>query len=185
MSDVDYLLPVPCNASRDAIATFAENLRKESNLMNGFQVRELMEANGGKVEMIDEYAENQKDALIVEPDGSFVARVSKISPGVRNNFILAHELGHYVLHWPKLKEQTPGVGMKCPRRGDAEDKIMMLCEQEADTFAVSFLLPEHEFREAIASGGIQEAKDRFAVTFEVVRQRARMLGISEEPKLTV
>jgi hypothetical protein len=180
LSEVIYRLPVPCNASGQEISKFAENLREESNLKNGFQVKPLIEVNGGRVDGIDACDVNQEDALIVQPGGDFVARYSRLSPGVRNNFILAHELGHFVLHWPKVKETFPGAGMRCPRRGTVQDKTMLRCEQEADLFAVSFLLPEKEFREAVTSGGAREAADRFAVSFEIVEQRAQGLGIEQE-----
>ena len=83
------------------------------------------------------------------------------SPG-RQNFTLAHELGHYLLH-----RQTYPNGLECTNRDMADwDDVRNGIEAEANTFASYLLMPLDDFREQI--------KDR-AIDIDVMTDLGRPL----------
>jgi hypothetical protein len=86
------------------------------------------------------------------------------SPG-RQNFTLAHELGHYLLH-----RQTYPNGLECTNRDMADwDEVRNGIEAEANTFASYLLMPLDDFREQIKGRVIDidlmtDLADRYAVS---------------------
>ena len=86
------------------------------------------------------------------------------SPG-RQNFTLAHELGHYLLH-----RQTYPNGLECTNRDMADwDDVRNGIEAEANTFASYLLMPLDDFREQIKGRAIDidlmtDLADRYAVS---------------------
>lgn len=86
------------------------------------------------------------------------------SPG-RQNFTLAHELGHYLLH-----RQTNPNGLECTNRNMADwDEGRNKIEGEANTFASYLLMPLDDFREQIKGRVIDidlmtDLADRYAVS---------------------
>jgi len=86
------------------------------------------------------------------------------SPG-RQNFTLAHELGHYLLH-----RQTYPNGLECTNRDMADwDDVRNGIEAEANTFASYLLMPLDDFREQIKGRVIDidlmtDLADRYAVS---------------------
>ena len=90
-------------------------------------------------------------ALIPRADGSGewgIGVSSKISSKGRQNFTLAHEFGHYLLH--RLKYPN---GLKCrPEDMAVWDSEYNLVEGEANRFAASLLMPLDDFREQLPVG---------------------------------
>ncbi|CUH71843.1 MULTISPECIES: ImmA/IrrE family metallo-endopeptidase [Roseobacteraceae] len=86
------------------------------------------------------------------------------SPG-RQNFTLAHELGHYLLH-----RQTYPNGLECTNRDMADwDDVRNGIEAEANTFASYLLMPLDDFREQIKGRAsdidlMTDLADRYAVS---------------------
>ena len=171
---VTYHPPIPSRVSKANMFAFAEKQRKIAKISNGFDLPDLIRRNGGEIEYISAFDEDQTDAVVVEPDGKFLIRLSSHTSSLRDNFTLAHELGHKLVHWPKVRSTFPGQGMKATRSVDESDSDLVRCEWEANWFASAFLMPEQEFREAYALG---VASDTFGVTQAAVNVRARALGI--------
>jgi hypothetical protein len=169
-----YKMPIPSRASKQQVWEFAEKQRKKAKLTNGFDLRELVQRNGGDIEYIGFMDEDQTDAIIVEPDGSFVIRLSSQTGVLRDNFTIAHELGHKLLHWPMVRQRHEGFGMKATRSVDAQNQDLVRCEWEANWFASAFLMPSDEFSEAYAKGIASEV---FGVTVAAVEIRAKNLGL--------
>ena len=153
---------------------FAERQRKKTGLSNGFDLAELVEQNNGEISYIDFMDKDQTDAIVVEPDGSFRIRLSSHTSALRDNFTIAHELGHLLLHWPKVRAEFDGYGMKATRRVDASNADLQRCEWEANWFASAFLMPEKEFQAAFKEG---TASETFGVTQSAVNVRAKSLGL--------
>lgn len=120
------------------------------------------------------FDDDQTDAIVVEPDKSFVIRLSSETGALRDNFTIAHELGHLLLHWPKVRKAHDGCGMRATRRVDESQDSLVRCEWEANWFASAFLMPEADFREAYSVG---VASETFGVTQAAVEVRAKTLGI--------
>lgn len=174
--DPTYHTPIPSRASKPSVWAFAEKQRKSVNLSNGFELSELVKRNGGEISYIDLFDHDQTDAIVIEPDGSFVIRLSSQTGSLRDNFTIAHELGHKLLHWPLVSRAHPGEGMRATRQVDNSDPDLVRCEWEANWFASAFLMPADEFRAAYFSG---VASDTFGVTPAAVEVRAKTLGLND------
>ena len=95
------------------------------------------------------------------------------SPG-RQNFTVAHELGHYLLG--HLKNPDYGVLYRRPV-GEQSDKPI---EQEANCFAANLLVPEHMLRKTIAEFPFADAQQLgklFGVSADVISFRRKDIGI--------
>lgn len=173
-SDPVYQPPIPSRAPKPRIWAFAEKLRNSVGLENGFQLAELVKQNRGEISYIDFLDDDQTDAIVVQPDGSFLIRLSSQTGALRDNFTIAHELGHLLLHWPLVKKAHSGDGMHATRRVEDSDRNLVRCEWEANWFASAFLMPAKEFGAAYNSG---VAGDTFGVTSAAVEVRAKTLGL--------
>lgn len=171
---VKYRDPIPSFVSKSGVWAFAERQRERAGLVNGFDLADVIHKNSGSVEYIDVFDYDQTDAIVVEYDGSFRIRLSSQTSALRDNFTIAHELGHRLLHWPKVKQMYPGDGMKATRWVDPNDKEQQRCEWEANWFASAFLMPAEQFREVHSTG---LAAETFGVTQAAVDVRAKTLGI--------
>lgn len=174
-SEIQYHPPVPSRASKSRIWTFAEELRQNVSLTNGFQLADLVKRNGGEISYINFLDVDQTDAIVVQPDNSFTIRLSSQTGSQRDNFTIAHELGHLLLHWPIVQKTHPGHGMRATRRVEPDNEALTRCEWEANWFASAFLMPADEFEIAYKKG---VASDAFGVTSAAVAVRAKTLGLS-------
>lgn len=171
---VDYLPPIPSRANKPSVWAFAEKQRAAVGLNNGFDLSKLVTQNGGEIEYIGIFDKDQTDAIVVQPDNSFVIHLSSETGALRDNFTIAHELGHLLLHWPKVKKAHVGHGMRATRWVDESNKDLIRCEWEANWFASAFLMPESEFRKAHKEG---VASETFGVTQAAVKVRAKTLEL--------
>ena len=99
-------------------------------------------------------------------DGATPVIVVAATPaGDRRRFSVAHEVGHLVLH--QVPQGAPHA-----------------LEQQADTFAEAFLLPEGAMRQAlvppITLTTLADRKARWGVSLQALIRRARTLGIVSE-----
>jgi Zn-dependent peptidase ImmA (M78 family) len=172
---VEYLHPIPSRLKKLAVWRFAEKQRAKVKLSDGFQLVDLVRKNGGEISYIDFMDADQTDAIVVEPDERFVIRLSSHTGALRDNFTIAHELGHKLLHWPLVRKTHSGCGMKATRRVDESSQDLVRCEWEANWFASAFLMPEEEFKAAYTRG---DASEKFGVTSSAVKVRAKTLGLS-------
>lgn len=96
-------------------------------------------------------------------------------------FIVAHEIGHYVLHYDRLKDNGMFAHRE-HRKGKSEK------ENEADFFAANLLMPRKKFMDKYNE--LQEKglslddmillmADKFLVTQPMARRRFEELGIIE------
>lgn len=127
-------------------------------------VREL----GGRVE--ESRALVAPEALTVYGPGEFTVHLPLVTSERRDRFTVAHELGHYFLHYlyPRLE------GARSFGRGGRDR-----AETEANVFASSLLMPEVKFREAVARHGRDwwTVADVFGVSPSAASVRAQVLGI--------
>lgn len=173
--------PIPTRATKAAISKLAERLRQDCGVETGFDVADLISENRGEIEYISPLDDNQTDSIIVRPDESFEVRLSSLTGSLRDNFTLAHELGHYVLHWPKVKERQSQAGevqgMTATRSLDEDDEEQVRCEWEANWFAAAFLMPEESFSKLWNEGGAEAAARNLGVSVAAAKVRARSLNL--------
>lgn len=94
-------------------------------------------------------------------------------PYVRYRFSCAHELGHYVDHQSDLKPNEGYIDSRSNAGARTPHEIY------ANEFAASVLMPESEFRKAVASGdSLISIADDFEVSLDAARFRCLNLGIA-------
>ncbi len=92
---------------------------------------------------------------------------------VRDQFTIAHELGHYVLHCV-LGAERPIIAHRLPESRTET-------EWEANAFAAAFLMPEGEFRAAASRrADARYLASRFWVSRRAAEVRMRVLAV--EPR---
>lgn len=108
----------------------SEFLRQSVKLLHGcitvLPVPAIYEVDGG--------------SLIIYPDCSFKIQLSPTTSPLRDNFTIAHELGHFFLHYDY--EHPSEQEVIFARYGSNQ------FEWQANRFAAAFLMPEEEFRKA-------------------------------------
>lgn len=133
---VEYIHPEPLYAGVDVIGDFAEKIAKELNYPQKKDIISIIQYLGGEIYYLDYYELNQtaSGSILVHGQNDFQMFLSKYTGKLRNNFTLAHELGHYFMH--SVQGETPIY---------AERSTNSRLEQEADFFAGSFLMPKKKF----------------------------------------
>lgn len=110
-----------------------------------------------------------QESLKVNVDGSFVVYVSAFTSQMRDNFTIAHELAHFLLHTDHQAEGEVAFN----RYGNERAEI------EANCFAAELLMPEAEFkRYALENSGDEYLlAAKFGVSVAAARVRKRALGV--------
>ena len=138
-------------------------------------VRELAEriSESGcvKVLPIDEIEHLDSGSLEVRGPGDFNIYLSPITSRVRDNFTIAHELGHYFLH----SGNPPGTDPITVGRSGEVTPI----EKEANRFAAALLMPQDQFSQYFdrTNGNILSLAGIFSVSRPAVEVRIRSLGL--------
>lgn len=121
--------------------------------------------------------------LFNEKEERYSIFINSDRPTNRQNFTLAHELGHYFLHKDILKKEgiivDDGVfennrALFRPDIQPAHDTR----ETEANKFAAALLMPEELLRKAWKDlGGVEECAEVFNVSVSAMSIRLERLGI--------
>ena len=176
MSVPVYTSPVPCNLGKAAISTLAENLARRTGFEAGSDLEGFVADRGGRIRYQDiwELDSSESGSIEVRDDDDFVITLAAHTSRERDQFTIAHELGHYYLHYllPKLRGKPVGP-LRAARYGGDRAEI------EANWFAASFLMPKDEFLQAYrdANGDVSLVANRFGVSTSAVSVRAKSLGV--------
>jgi hypothetical protein len=159
----------PADLSLDAIRNYAEKIGDHHGIYSaeGFaDVDALVNKLGGRVNFND-----SKESLHVNGVGDFTISLPRMTSARRDRFTLAHELGHYFLHYRYAKRR----GVASFGRGARN-----LVETQANVFASSLLMPEVDFRQAFAQchGDMWELSRIFDVSPAAAEVRAQVLRLS-------
>ncbi|WP_454151203.1 ImmA/IrrE family metallo-endopeptidase [Microbacterium lacticum] len=158
--------------SRAAICDYAERVADEyANFRAGdeLKVNDLVSHLGGRVVAADSFIASE--ALTVRAPRDFTVHIPMLTSHRRDRFTIAHELGHYFLHY-----LYPGTSLpKTFSRGGRD-----LAETQANYFAAALLMPSNRFaRVWRASDGDEWAvADRFGVSASAASVRAQSLGLA-------
>lgn len=131
--------------------------------------------------------ENDISGLIYKEDDTYTILVNAHHAPTRQNFTIAHELGHFYKHKDKLDNESEIVSyiksksVDCPAipRGNAmlQDASYNKIEREANSFAAEVLMPEKEFIEQCCKlDTIDEVANYFGVSVAAASVRADKLG---------
>lgn len=151
-----------------SIRDFADRLANAHDLFGSdgrADIERLVAKLGGRISYSD-----TNEALKVERPGSFVINLPNMTSARRDRFTIAHELGHYFLHY--LYEDRQGAASY--GRGDRN-----LVETQANVFAASLLMPTSLFTAAHAElgGDAWALASRFDVSPAAAEVRSQVLGL--------
>jgi hypothetical protein len=165
----EHASPSPCNASKAAIIAAAEKFACDAGLQPGDPLEPLVERLGGQVcyKPLDD-ADFDDGSIVVECQGKFTITLPAYTGAARDRFTIAHELGHYFLHFPRCC-----APMAAKRYGS--DRV----EWEANWFAAGLLMPSAQFREAWQAwnGDAEKIAALFGVSTRAATIRAKGLGL--------
>lgn len=173
----EYKKPIPTRASKNSVSTFAEQMSSQLSFEAGDPVESIVSQVGGSISYRSPVGDEIPDSIRVEPNRRFEIFLSSLTSPSRDRFTIAHELGHFFLHFPLVEQSFPGHGMKATRWVDENDADLQRCEWEANWFAASFLMPSKEYLSAYAKGGIPGVATHFGVSEKAAAVRAKSIGI--------
>lgn len=177
MLGTTYEKPIPTNASKLSISSFAEDVGQSLGLGFGDPIEPVVASLGGAISFRAPIGVDRHDSIVIEPSGQFRIFLSSMTSSRRDRFTLAHELGHFFLHFPLVRQLHPHAGMRATRWVDDTNPDLQRCEWEANWFAAALLMPESEFRSIYSAGGIDSAQAKFEVSEQAASVRARSLGL--------
>lgn len=154
--------------SNAAISQYAERVGTAHGVYNDGRadVHQLVEDLGGWVETRD-----GGESLKVHGIGKFAIFLPKFTSDMRDRFTIAHELGHYFLHYRYANLTGPKIYARGGRnRG----------ETEANVFAAALLMPAEPFKQkwGFYVGDAWKVAGHFGVSPAAARVRAEALELS-------
>lgn len=177
MSRSSYEQAQASGLSKASVYSFAEQLANQLNFKPGEDIESLVRRIGGRVKMqntLFDDPEKSGSLLVHAPDHFEIIVPAHTSP-TRDRFTVAHELGHYFLHylWRKRTVADMPDQMMALRKGS--DRV----EWEANWFAAGFLMPEKAFRKAFRdhAGSLSAISRVFAVSEQAAEVRIAQLGL--------
>ena len=134
-------------------------------------IRDFAERLGARVQVLppEDVDRLESGSLVVRGARDFDILLSPSTSILRDNFTIAHELGHYFLH----SGNPPGSRkIKATRYG--KDR----CEQQANRFAAALLMPAAKFREVAERINKNALAGWFRVSTQAVEARLSSLHIA-------
>lgn len=173
----DYRDPVPTRASKANVYAYAEEAAKKLSYVPGGSIKGVVSRLGGTIEHSDPFEERIPESIRVEAKGDFKISISSLTSTERDRFTIAHELGHYLLHYPKLLVEDPKAKMAATRWVNESSGDLVRAEWEANWFAAAFLMPKAEFKSKWNGTNKPEVAEHFGVSEAAAEIRAKSLGL--------
>ena len=173
----EYRTPKPTGYDKESVYRLAEAIASQIKYAPGDSLVEMVEKLGGKLSYRDfwQTGVDDSDSTLVRSEGDFDIVLSTNTSQERDNFTIAHELGHYFLHYLIPQRESPdNREFRANRYGS--DRT----EWEANWFAAALLMPEEQFRSDIstANGNIATVAKNYGVSLIAAKIRAEALGIA-------
>lgn len=134
--------------------------------------RTVIDLFHGTINTIRDPSDSDKgaDSLVIYDKGKFAIWLSPYQSPLRTNFTIAHELGHYLLHY-KHNQEHQGGPVVFNRFGTDE------YESQANRFAAAFLMPKDEFKKYYKkyNGNSMLLAGHFGVSESAVRVRCKYI----------
>lgn len=168
MSRNEYIQDVAKNINTAYMGKYSRDAEYNLDIMG------LVSKLGGSVYERGYVQMNGNSLKISESDDSFEIYVSAVDNKKRQKFTIAHELGHYIIHYlggdPKSRKNI------YYRTSYAEGGIS---EYEANVFAANLLMPQEKFMKCFEEQNrdLGIVADKFGVSIVAAEVRARSLGL--------
>lgn len=179
MSEEEYLTPQPCDLSKESVSNIAETIARELRYGVGNDIEPIIKKIGGKIvfKSIWDLMDGDSETIVISGVNNFEITLPEHTSTERDRFTIAHELGHYILHYLYLIQSNSSVAnkkMRATRSGSPER-----AEYEANWFAASFLMPAAQFRSAYAKceGSVFALSEKFGVSISAASIRAQSLKL--------
>lgn len=177
MSQADYVRAEASQLTKPQVWALAESVANQLNFKRCGDMGEIVSKLGGKLKVQDTLLQDPEHSgsLFVEGPNDFTIVVPSHTSQSRDRFTIAHELGHFVVHYLWRRQ---ALGIEVPKmmalRKDS-DRV----EWEANWFAAAFLMPSAEFREQFSKldGDLDDVASAFCVSRSAAEVRARSLGL--------
>lgn len=170
-----YVKAEPCWLAKDAIAQLAESIAGKLKYSPNADLRPVLKATGGNLIIKDFWDLEETDSGSIEVHGPnrYDVFVSSLTSGLRDRFTVAHELGHYILHYLLARQNGKVVEkMYATRYGSGRE------EWEANWFAASFLMPRNAFSDAYRRlADVDAIAMAFGVSRTAAETRAKALNL--------
>lgn len=166
--------PIPSMLPKQQVHAFAEAVAVELGYNPGEPLDILLNRIGGRLAYRDLFdATMNADSIKVDPVGTFTIFVSGLTSDVRDRFTIAHELGHYFLHFPLVRRAHPDAMMIATRWVDETNGDLRRAEWEANWFAAAFLMPSQPFKDALTAcnNDLREVATLFGVSLHAAEIR--------------
>lgn len=169
--------PKPSNLSKQSIYSLAETVAQNLDFKPGDDLIPIVSKLGGGVSYKDFWRLDAGDSgsLEIESDGKFTIFVAANTSSLRDRFTIAHELGHFILHflWRNANSDDKIKCMNATRYGSDR------AEWEANWFAAAFLMPSQEFTELYNLHGddFVSLANHFDVSVKAAQTRAKALEL--------
>ncbi|HEX8833809.1 MAG TPA: ImmA/IrrE family metallo-endopeptidase [Abditibacteriaceae bacterium] len=135
-------------------------------------VRAFARELGGNIEVLEipKIEQLHSGSLKVYGENNFTIYLSPITSALRDNFTIAHEMGHYFLHILPSGLLTNEPFIEIGRHGEG------ILEQQANRFAAALLMPRNEFIEIAKQGeNLNALAGRFRVSVPAAQVRLESL----------
>ena len=170
MPGLNFRPAEPCGLSKDSIHQIAETFADRLGYTPGDDLAPVVAALGGRIINVPlSDLTNSKDGSIkIFGFRDFEIYLPEDGGPFRSRFTVAHELGHYFLHYPIVNEP-----MQAARYGTGR------VEWEANWFAAGFLMKSRDFTEALErhDNNLARVASEFRVSLEAAEYQAIYLGV--------
>ncbi|WP_293448883.1 ImmA/IrrE family metallo-endopeptidase [Planktotalea sp.] len=175
---VQYEAPMAIGASKTAVDKFAENVATRLKFNPSDSIEGLIERSGGKLVVGSSgHGDIDSGSIIARAVDDYVIYISCYTSLKRERFTIAHELGHLLLHFGKIKNANPEAVMRATRNVDPNDKKQQKAEWKANWFAAGFLMPRQAFSNAYENKGLSYAARLCGVSDSAAEIRVKTLKL--------
>lgn len=172
-------------SKKQYIEKLALGIRKALKIQTPIDLKKVISLLSGSIICINDIEYNSEAKITKKDNNTFeIALNSSNNTNERENFTIAHELGHLFLHmgylidndkWNSINEYTDSVYY---RYGYNEEEF------EANEFAANFLMPKEEFIDIVLKNlnennicDFKKVADYFNVSHKAVIIRSKWLGL--------
>ncbi|WP_341365833.1 ImmA/IrrE family metallo-endopeptidase [Yoonia sp. BS5-3] len=166
-----YVEPTAAGQTRADIERLAERVAQEWDYHGAQTLDEVCTAAGVDIE----YSHRPNEIMLEMPlDARPIVWLPRPSRPRDDRVIVATALGHWALHAEVTRDAHPGCGVQALYQPQAQ-----AARDEADIFALAFLMPVDLFIDLWDLGRSQATSDHFDVPTKVAYLRAKNLNLGD------
>lgn len=171
----NWATPEPLNWTRGDVSALAARVAEQLGYEPGAPLEPVITKLDGQIAYGELAEEESESGSIMIDSGRFVIHIPLNTSPLRDRFTIAHELGHYVLHYlyPNQFDNRNITRLRAHRYGSGQ------AEYEANWFAAAFLMPADKFKDKYEELGRSDlaVADYFKVSPQAAAVRAKSLGL--------